>query len=326
MPSTNYYPMVQYHDLLERILEEGIRRPNRTGVDTYFIPGEMLKFDLRHGFPAITTKQLAFKNAKGELLGFFRGYTNADQFSSLGCNVWYANANETVSWVNSPYRLGPNENGRIYGAQWLDWADWRIVHTLAEAQEWKAKGYEPHIWRDDGNGRGDFALRGSLNQLETALRTLIANPTDRRIIISAWRPDEFDRMSLPPCHVAYQFLADTENKVLHMTLWQRSYDSFLAYNIPIGAMFLEIMARLSGYTAGSYTFFISDCHIYTSHIAQVKELLSRDHYPAPSLVLNDRIKPVTLAEIPGVFSRIEPADITLEGYRCHPPIKAPMAA
>jgi thymidylate synthase len=101
------HPMQQFHDMLAHILAEGKRRPNRTGIDTLFVPGHMLKFDLeKDGFPAITTKRLAFKSAKGELCGFFRGYTNAAQFRAIDCKVWDGNANETKSWLANPYRKG----------------------------------------------------------------------------------------------------------------------------------------------------------------------------------------------------------------------------
>src|SRR5258706_9821994 len=105
----------QYLDLLARIMREGTLQSNRTGVDTYFLPGATLQFDLRDGFPALTTKKLAFRQVVGELLGFIRGYNNAAEFRSLGCQIWDANANENQAWLNNPNRIGKDDLGAIYG-------------------------------------------------------------------------------------------------------------------------------------------------------------------------------------------------------------------
>lgn len=319
------HPMQQFHDYLRHILEHGIRRPNRTGVDTLFVPGHMLKFDLeKDGFPAITTKKLAFQAARGELLGFFRGYDNAADFRALGCKVWDANANVTRNWVENPNRKGIDDLGRIYSKQWTDWRDWREVGCEEDAARLQDQGYaliahdrERHVW----------VMRRGINQLEAALTAILATPTDRRILITGWRPDEFDQMALPPCHVDYQFLCDVEGRRLHLCMFQRSFDSFLAFNIALCGMFLEIMAKLSGYKAGTFTHFIGDGHVYANHLEQVREMLSRDHRPQPRLKLGPSIPTLTdTAQVKGVFERIQPQDITLEGYDPHPAITAPMAA
>lgn len=325
--------MQNYHDLLAEILRDGSRQANRTGVDAISIPGAMLKFDLRQGFPAITTKKLAFKAVKGELLGFFRGYDNAAQFRELGCNVWDQNANETPSWLNSPARKGHDDLGRIYGCQWTDWQDTRFVAAdrIDQVTALREAGYEEFC-----SGRaldGDYlvqhhVMRRGINQLEEALKTLLTNPTSRRIIVSAWRPDEFDAMALPPCHVSYQFLANVERNELSLCMYQRSADSVLGipFNIASSAMFLEIMARLSGFKAATFTHFLADAHVYVNHVDQVHEQLSREHFPAPRLVLSDAICRVSLDQVKGAFERIQPDDIALDGYQSHAAIKAPMAA
>jgi thymidylate synthase len=321
------HPMQQFHDMLETIITTGQRRPNRTGEDTLFIPGYMLKFDMADGFPAITTRKLAFKSAVGELLGFFRGYDSAADFRTLGCKVWDGNANETPAWLANPNRQGRHDYlGEIYGVQWNAWEDLRVVHSEQDAVRLKDSGYAALIWGQlDEKGRSSYVLRREINQLETALRTILTDPTNRRIIIDGWRLDKFDKMALPPCHVAYQFLVDPANGKLHMTLWQRSFDAALAFNISLGALFLEIMARLSGLVASGYTQFISDCHCYTSHIEGVKEMLLREHYPQPTLQISDRIKKVELDGIPGIFKTINPEDLWLENYQHHPQIKFKMA-
>ncbi|WP_425953179.1 thymidylate synthase [Ralstonia pseudosolanacearum] len=322
------HPMAQFHQMLDAILKTGIRRPNRTGIDTYFLPGYMLRFDLANeGFPAITTKKLAFKSMVGELLGFFRGYQWAHEFRSIGSKVWDQNANETASWLASEFRAGHDHIGRVYGSQWTDWRDWRHTQDAEVAQRLKESGYEVIVEVDSEQHNGPaWVLRKGINQLEVALRNILTDPTSRRIIVNGWRPDEHDQGALPACHVAYQFLVDPVNKELHMTLWQRSFDSFLAFNISEGALFLEIMARLTGLKAKTFSHFVSDVHLYVDHVEQVRELLSRDHFDQPTLVISDRVKAVSLEEIPGVFTRIEPDDFELKDYRHHAAIKATMAA
>lgn len=327
--------MQNYHALLTEILRDGSRQANRTGIDAISIPGAMLKFDLRKGFPAITTKKLAFKAVKGELLGFFRGYDSAAQFRELGCGVWDQNANETPAWLNSPARKGHDDLGRIYGCQWTDWKDTRIVDDLRYGEdvpalvgagyEYLGEGvYQPEV----GVQRKRHILQRGINQLEVALHTLLTNPTSRRIIVSAWRPDEFDSMALPPCHVSYQFLANVERGELSLCMYQRSADSFLGvpFNIASSALFLEVMARLSGFKPATFTHFLADAHVYVNHVEQVQEQLARTHFPAPRLVLSERVRTVTPHEVRGAFKRIQPDDISLEGYQSHAAIKAEMAA
>lgn len=299
--------MKQYHALMQCILETGIYQLNeRTRQNCWMIPAAMLQFDLREDFPAITTKQLFFGQVKGELCGFMRGVTNAAEFRALGCKVWDANANETPGWLANPHRKGEDDLGRIYGAQWTEWE--------APAQT------------VNDNGRVTFIPGPRHNQLETALRTLLRDPSNRRIIINAWNPGELHRMALPPCHVLYQFVADVNNRVLHMSMYQRSCDTFLGvpFNIASSALLLSIMARLSGFTPGVFTHFLTDVHIYDNHRPQVLLQLEREHLPPPTLALD--LKPiVNESEIDGVFRRIEPSQIQLLNYQSHDPIRAAMA-
>lgn len=313
-----------YLALMEHLHQNGVYKPNRTGVGAFSDVGHMLKFDLRDGFPAVTTKQLAFKAVKGELLGFWRGYDNAAQFRSLGCNVWNANANETPAWLANRHRKGEDDLGRIYGVQWTKWRDTKWTADSMEAEALRAEGYEEVAFDKD---RGRWVFERTINQVENALRTLLTNPYDRRIIVNGWRADELDRAALPCCHVLYGWAALPDN-TLHMTMLMRSVDTFLgaAFNIASSALFLEVMARLSGRTAASMTMFFTDTHLYENHVEQLKQQLGREALPLPRLVLSDRIQQVTdLKDIAGVFERIEPDDIQLEGYSHQGTIKAPMA-
>ncbi|KVP98237.1 hypothetical protein WJ96_06860 [Burkholderia ubonensis] len=318
------HPMQQFHDMLANITENGSHKGNRTGVGTTFLPNQVLTFDLADGFPAITTKKLAFKSAVGELVGFFRGFHSAAQFREIGCPVWTQNANETQSWLASPYRKGEDDCGRIYGAQFTDWRDWKEVHSQEHADALMAKGYT--LLAHDP-GRNAWILRRGINQLEQCLHTLITNPNDRRMVVTGWRPDEFEEMALPPCHMTYNLACDTAKKELHLMVHMRSFDTFLAFNIALGALWLSIYAKMAGYTPRGFALAVTDAHIYRFHRDQVQTLLSREHYPQPTLELGPSIEVIqSVDQIKGAFARIQMEDIRLVGYEHHPAIKAPMAA
>lgn len=292
----------QYLNLLRRTLGEGIRMPNRTGIDTFRIEGAMLEFDLRLGFPAITTKKLAFNAVKGELIGFLRGYTEAWQFRKLGCKIWDQNANENKQWLTNPNRRGYDDLGEIYGYQW-------------------------RYWPADGQ---------HIDQLKLAVNKIIHTPEDRRIIVSAWNPARLDHMALPPCHVMHQYICDPVAKELSLCMYQRSCDMFLGvpFNIASYALLLEMMAYVTGYTAKRLVMFLADVHIYENHIGQVKEQLSRTPFESPKLKLILSNDPLVHEETPfdlcsrDAFGRLmsfKPDDISLDGYQCHEAISAPMA-
>lgn len=319
--------MKNYHDLLRTALENGVDQFNtRTNKLCRVLVGYQLQYNMADGFPAITTKKLAFNNMKGELLGFFRGYDNAEDFQALGCTVWDQNANETQAWLNNQNRKGHNDLGRIYGKQWTDWKDRRVASTVEERDALQAAGYVQQLYDRE---RPAWLMERSINQLENALRTIITNPSDRRVIVSGWNPAEFDLMALPPCHMDYRFVAFEDTRTLHVVMTIRSWDLFLGapFNIASTSLFLAIMARLAGYTPGTVTIQATNAHLYQDHFDQVKEILTRDHFDAPQLVLSDRIRRIeNLDEIAGAFTRIEPSDMSLAGYQSHAAIKAPMAA
>lgn len=129
----------QYLDLQRHVFATGVHKPNRTGVGAYGNVGNMLKADLRDGFPAPTTKKLAFKAARGELLGFLRGYDNAAKFRELGCNIWDQNANENAAWLANPHRKGTDDLGRIC-VQWTRWRDTRVAHSTQQASRLSPDG------------------------------------------------------------------------------------------------------------------------------------------------------------------------------------------
>ena len=326
------HQMQQYHDLIEYILECGEDIYNeRTQTLCKTIIGSQMTFDMSKGFPALTTRKLPFRSIVGELLGFFRGYTSAKDFRELNCNFWNANANETKAWLSNPYRKEEDDCGNIYGHQWNKWLVTRVAQNEQEynyliKENWKligltGKGYN--------KGEGYRIFQKEINQLEDVVRKILTNPTDRRIIVSGWNIGEFDMMSLPPCHMDYRFTPIESTKTLHVVMTIRSLDVFLGTpaNIASTALFLEIVAKMTGYTAGKVVIQGNNCHLYENSFEAAKELISRRHFNSPMLTLGESIRKIeSIDEIYGCFSRIEPDDIKLLGYSSHGVLTVPMVA
>lgn len=325
--------MKNYLDLLRTIRDHGVRVPNRTGIDTLMIPGAMLRYDMADGFPAVTTKKLYYKAVFAELVGFIRGVTNAADFRVLGAKIWDKDANETASWVSNPNRKGTDDLGRIYGAQWRDWNSSRAGKTLAEAVSRMVTQTPANIeaLRAELTAAVSAYEREShVDQLVNAVRTILRDPNSRRIIVSAWRPDELDQMALPPCHVMFQFIVDTASRRLHLCMTQRSNDTALGvpFNIASYAALLHIVARLTGYTPGTFTHFMADAHIYVNHLPAVDEQLKREPLPLPQLVLSDRIKKLESDDPSAIaiaLESIDPSDLEIVNYQHHPAIAMEMA-
>ena len=316
--------MQDFDRLLRNLLADHHPQVNqRTGHTCFVRVGEQLAFDLREGFPVTTTKAFSMKALVGEVLGFFRGYDNAAQFEALGCGFWRQNADETQAWLDNPYRKGPGDLGRIYGVQWTRWRDQRVV-PFEQADAFLARGYRKVLSDPE---RRHVLVEREINQLEQVLRTLLTNPSDRRMIVSAWNVAELDQMALPPCHMDYRFVAFEDTKELDVVMTIRSWDVFLGgpFNVAGTALILSIMARLAGFTPRKVVIQATNAHLYDNHIEQTRLQLSREPFAAPSLELD--LQPVPGAsDIEGAFARIEPHQIRLAGYQSHPAIKAEMAA
>lgn len=317
--------MQPFHDLMADILANGRDiRNERTGEACRYVVGRMLQFDLSQGFPVPTTKAFAWKTMVAELLGFFRGYTNAAQFEADGCKIWNANADRTAAWLANPNRKGPGDLGRCYPTQWTSSRDQRVVTSPAERDRLVALGYVESLHDEP---RGAWLMERSINQVERCLREILLNPSSRQNLLSGWRPDELDLTCLPCCHLDYIWTPDVSSRTLDLTVTQRSWDVFLAFNIQTAALFLEIMARLSGYRAGLLTLQVANAHLYHAHFDVVREQLSRTHFEAPRLALGASIpEGVSVEQVEGAFGRIRAEDIQLIGYQSHPALKAPMAA
>ncbi|MES2739798.1 MAG: thymidylate synthase [Pseudomonadota bacterium] len=322
--------MQQYQDLIQTVLDTGSWQDNRTGVRTLSVPGAMMRFDLRLGFPAVTTKKLAFKSVIGELVGFLRGTRNAAQFRALGCKVWDQNANENAQWLANPYREGEDDLGPVYGVQWRAWPAYKLLDAGQTAQIADAQhnGYRAvTAMRDEGVDK--VLLYKAVDQLRECLDTIIHNPGSRRILFHGWNPVVLDAVALPACHLLYQFLPNASTRELSLCLYVRSNDIGLGtpFNLAEGAALLHLVAHLTGYTARWFTYFIGDAHIYENHLDMVRQQLTRAPYPAPRFVISTRVPAFsdTGHYAPEWLELIEPSDFTLEGYQHHAPLSAPMA-
>jgi len=322
--------MKEYLDLVQSILDQGSWQENRTGVRTLSLPGAMMRFDLQRGFPAVTTKKLAFKSAVGELVGFLRATRSAADFRALGCKVWDQNANENRAWLDNPYRQGPDDLGPVYGVQWRQWPAYKVLplDQLQQLEDAQRRGYRL-VTRFEENGQPVALLYKAVDQLRHCLDTIISNPGDRRIIFHGWNWAQLEEMALPPCHLLYQFLVNAAKKEISLCLYIRSNDVGLGtpFNLVGGAALTHLVGRLTGYKPKWFSYFIGDAHIYENHLDMLQEQLRRTPLPAPQLRLSERIPDYALTGRyePEWLERVEPGDFVLEGYDHHPPLTAPMA-
>ena len=322
--------MKQYLDLVRDVIENGTLQGNRTGIRTISLPGAMLRFDLQKGFPAITTRKLAFKSAIGEMVGFLRGVKNAGEFRELGCKVWDQNANENAQWLANPFRQGHDDLGEIYGVQWRQWPAYKRIplSNPAAIELAKSQGFQ-QIAQAEEDGEAFVVLYKAIDQIRQCIDTIHNDPGSRRIMFHGWNCAQLDEMALPPCHLLYQFHPNVETKEISLTLYIRSNDLGLGtpFNLTEGAALLSLMGRLTGYTPRWFTYFIGDAHVYENHLDMLNEQLKREPLAAPKLVINDRVPEFAKTGVyePQWLEKIEPSDFSLEGYEHHAPMTAPMA-
>lgn len=329
--------MKQYLDLVQSILDTGAWQENRTGIRTLSMPGASLRFDLQKGFPAVTTKKLAFKSAIGEMVGFLRASRSAAEFRELGCKVWDQNANENIQWLANPYRLQMDDLGPVYGAQWRQWPAYKLLDQsqpqgAAQLADAISRGYKEVGVVEDVGEHGKTAsvlLYKAIDQLRQCLDTIMNDPGSRRILFHGWNWAQLEEMALPPCHLLYQFLVNSAKREISLCLYIRSNDVGLGtpFNLTEGAALLHLVGRLTGYTPRWFTYFIGDAHIYESHVEMLQEQLKREPFAAPKLLLSNRIPDysVTGKYEPEWLEKVEPSDFRLEGYQHHSPLTAPMA-
>lgn len=308
--------MKAYHDLLRDIRDNGEQTDDRTGVGTISAFGKMATYDLRQGFPAVTTKQLPFKTVAKELLWFISGSRNIQPLVQANVHIW----NE---W---PYRHYLQETTNIDVTPAYTQSDeWKqgmreFVAKIAKDDEFAAQwgdlgpvyGYQWRHWQNPDGSETD--------QLAKAVDTIKHSPTSRRNIVSAWNASDIEAMTksgLPPCHSFFQFKV-REDDTLDCLMYQRSADTFLGvpFNIASYALLTHMVAHATGKKPGRFVHTIGDAHIYKNHLDQVNELLARKPLQLPKLVLNEAVRNIDDFTID---------DIQFEGYEHHPPIKAPIA-
>ncbi|MCH8518728.1 thymidylate synthase [Candidatus Gracilibacteria bacterium] len=322
--------MKQYHELLQTILDKGVVKDDRTGtgVTSYF--GMQARYDLRDGFPLVTTKKTFLRIIIVELIWLIRGETNIKYLVDRNCHIW-------DEWPFQNYLEKNNLADRYpkYSEAWMQEKKNFIekIKNLPSDDDfvvtWGDLGpVYGHQWRNFNGGHSHAFKTGNtdtenagIDQLKNIIETLKNNPTDRRIIVSAWNPTQKDDMLLPPCHAFFQFNVDTTHNLLHLQLYQRSADIFLGvpFNIASYSTLLMLIAEITGYTPGTFVHTLGDAHIYSNHMDQVKEQLTREPYPLPELKLKKEIH--TLEDI----ENLEWEDFELCDYQSHGVLKAPVA-
>lgn len=282
--------MQNYNDLIKNILENGSRFEDRTGVGTIGSFAHSLRWNLQEGFPAVTSKKLAWKSVVSELLWFLEGSTSVKRLSE----ILHGHPDGKTIWTDNYEKQGKDlgytdgELGPVYGAQWRDFNGIDQIKNLLE------------------NLRNDIDL----------------GRHTRRHLVSAWNPSELPKMALPPCHWSFQCFLDKDKKL--SLLWnQRSVDMFLGlpFNIASYALLTHIMAYLLKIEVGELIFNGGDCHIYTNHVDAVETMLGNEVFDLPTIEM-PKIDAVSLDDY---LSKVKVTDFKLINYQHAGTIKAPMA-
>jgi len=280
--------MQQYHNLLRHILENGKRHEDRTGVGTISAFGYQTRFDLREGFPIVTTKRVPFRWIAEELFWFLSGSTDERELRARGVDIWaeWATAEQTARFGRDEGDLGP-----VYG----------------------------YLWRSFG---GDYPQMNGVDQITRLISQIENNPNSRRLIVSGWDPRVCDEVALPPCHTLFQFKIENA-RTLHCQLYQRSADAFLGvpFNISSYALLTHLVAHVCDLEPGEFIHTFGDLHIYSNHLEQVNEILSREPLPLPTLEFENA---ESLKGLEGLLN-FKFENLKLNNYRSYGKIAAPVA-
>ena len=292
---------MEYTSLLRSVMENGEERSDRTNTGTLSLFGPQIEFDISNSFPLLTTKRVSLRLVFEELIWFLRGQTQNKILNDKNVHIWDGNSSAEYKEKVGLSHYPEGELGPIYGAQWRNFGG---DHDLSK---------ERHI----ANG-----VDGGVDQIADVIHQLKTNPTSRRIVVSAWNPKALKDMALPPCHMIWQFYVRTpknsNTKYLDCKLTIRSNDLFLGapFNIASYSLLTYMVASMTGYTPGKLIYSIGDAHIYSNHLDQVKEQLTRPVRSFPRL---------TVKTTHDTIEDFEFSDFVLEGYNPHPPIKGDMA-
>lgn len=280
--------MKQYQELLRHILDNGTRHEDRTGVGTISVFGYQTRYDLREGFPIVTTKRVPFRWVAEELFWFLSGDTNEKNLQVRGVDIW-------AEWADEEHtsRFGREEGdlGPIYG----------------------------YLWRSFG---GNYPEMNGFDQIADLIKQIETNPNSRRLIVSGWNPETAVKVDLPPCHTLFQFKVENE-KTLHCQLYQRSADAFLGvpFNISSYALLTQMIAHVCDLEVGEFIHTFGDLHIYLNHLEQVEELLKREPLSLPKLEFTNT---ENLKGLQGLLD-FKYENLNLVGYKSHGKIAAPVA-
>lgn len=287
-----------YLNLLQDILDNGEDRMDRTKVGTRAVFGRSLRFNLQDGFPLLTTRKMSMKAILGEMLWFVEGSGDERRLCEITygtrdpsrTTIWTANAQASY-W--EPKAKFQGDLGRVYGVQW---------------RQWKSP-----VEQSDGTWQVK-----TVDQLANIINSIKTNPTDRRMILTAFNPGELDQMALPPCHMMAQFFVDITHKKLSCQMYMRSIDSVLglSYNIASYAFLTHMIAKVTNLSVGELTILMGDTHIYSNHIEGIQEQLNREPYTFPILHINNNCTDINSFNM---------EDFDLVGYKSHESIKFDMA-
>ena len=307
--------MKQYLDLLREIKDNWIGKDDRTWTWVRGIFGMQAKYNLDDWFPLVTTKKTFLRIIIVELIWLIRWETNIKYLVDRKCHIW--DEWPFQNWLDNS---GEAETVEMYSEAWMELKKefiWKIKEKSADDQ-WVKKWWD--LWPVYGHQWRNFNSQW-VDQIKNAIEQIKNNPTNRRIIVSAWNPAQIEDMLLPPCHAFFQFNVDTTNNKLNVQLYQRSADMFLGvpFNIASYSTLLMLIAKITGLEAGTFTHTLWDAHIYNNHADQVEQQLWNEPLPLPELKINKELK--TLEDI----EALEWEDFELLNYQSHWVIKAPVA-
>ena|SRR5690625_1260546 len=310
-----------YLQLCEEILEAGNEKDDRTNTGTYSLFGKQIRFHLQDGFPLLTTKRVPFRLVASELLWFLKGDTNIRYLLEHNNNIW--NEWAFKKWVESEEYKGPDMDDFGHRSQ--------IDESFKQEYNKQMDIFKTNILQDDDFAKkyGDLGFvygkqwrhwqtttNETIDQIANVIETIKTNPDSRRLIVSAWNPEDIPQMALPPCHTLFQFYV--KDGELSCQLYQRSADLFLGvpFNIASYALLTHLIANECGLKVGEFVHTFGDVHIYSNHMEQIKLQLSRTPKQLPTLHIKNKDKSIFDYEVD---------DFEIVDYDPHPSIKAPVA-
>ena len=312
---------LEYLHMCQHVLDKGTKKEDRTGTGTYSIFGYQMRFDLSQGFPLLTTKRIPFRLIVSELLWFIKGDTNIRYLLQHNNNIW--NEWAFKKWVESSEYSGPDmanfglrsQQDEAFRLQYEEQLELFKAKILTDDEFSQKYGHLGDVYGKQWRA-WKTSTDETIDQLKDVIEMIKTNPDSRRLIVSAWSPEDVPTMALPPCHTLFQFyVADGK---LSCQLYQRSGDIFLGipFNIASYALLTHLVAHECKLEVGDFIHTIGDAHIYTNHLEQIQTQLEREPRALPQLKLNANVKSVFDFDV---------EDIEIIDYNPHPAIKAPVA-